>query len=148
MAHTRLAEKLENHIEDLTAAWISAVRQDARILSDIDLSEAGLRDHIPAVIEEISQLLRSNEYPTIANTREARVHAYVRFRQGYRVRDLVRELSLLRIALLDHISIDLRGQQGGAPVEDFLSAVRLINLYIDEELSYAASVYTEAAKPG
>src|SRR4029079_19288447 len=103
MAHADLAEWIENHKENITADWIGSVRAEPRIQSDADLSEEGLRNHIPAVIAEICDLLRSNQPPAIANTREARVHAYVRFRQGYRARELVRELSLLRLALLDRI---------------------------------------------
>src|ERR1051325_5180315 len=104
MAHANLADWIETHNEDLTSRWIDAVRADARIQSDSDLSQDGLRNHIPAVIDEICDLMRSDESPTLVNTREARVHAYVRFRQGYRARELVRELSLLRLGLLDRIA--------------------------------------------
>src|SRR5215470_2962263 len=104
MAYADLADWIQDAIEDLTASWVDAVRADPRIQSDADLSEDGLRDHIPAVIEEICELLRRDERPNLINTREARVHAYVRFRQGYRARELVRELSLLRLTLLDHLS--------------------------------------------
>jgi len=148
MAHANLADWIEKHNEGLTSRWIDEVRQDARIQSDADLPEEGLRNHIPAVIEEICDLLRSDEYPTLVNTREARVHAYVRFRQGYRARELVRELSLLRLMLLDHVAASLSEDSLGVTVEFYTSAMRLINLYIDEEMSYAVSVYAEAMKPG
>ena len=148
MAHADLADYIETRKEEITSTWVEAVRQEPRIQSDAELSETGLRDHIPSLIEEICGLLRSNEFPTVTNTQEARVHAYVRFRQGYRGREIVRELSLLRQALLD--SIAERLQQGSArelTVEAYLFAARLINLYIDEELSYAISVYGEAMRP-
>jgi hypothetical protein len=148
MAHANLADWIEKHNEDLTSRWIDAVRADARIQSDADLPQDGLRNHIPAVIEEICDLLRSDEYPTLVNTREARVHAYVRFRQGYRARELVRELSLLRVTLLDHLESSLSDESLAVPVGSFISAMRLIDLYVDEEMSYAVSVYAEAMKPG
>lgn len=148
MAHAGLADWIEKHNEDLTSRWIEAVRQDARIQSDTDLPEDGLRNHIPAVIEEICDLLRADESPTLVNTREARVHAYVRFRQGYRARELVRELSLLRMTLLDHLAERLPDDAIGMTVELLISATRMINLYIDEEMSYAVSVYAEVMKSG
>jgi len=148
MAHANLADWIEHHNEDLTSRWINAVRRDARIQSDSDLSEDGLRNHIPAVIEEICDLLRSDQYPSLVNTREARVHAYVRFRQGYRARELVRELSLLRVTLLDHLAESLKDKSLGITVELYTSAMRLIDLYIDEEMSYAVSVYAEVMKSG
>jgi hypothetical protein len=148
MAHANLADWIEKHNEDLTSRWIDAVRADPRIQSDADLSQNGLRNHIPAVIEEICDLLRSEEYPSLVNTREARVHAYVRFRQGYRARELVRELSLLRMTLLDHLAASLSADSLATPVESFTSAMRLVDLYVDEEMSYAISVYAEAMKSG
>jgi hypothetical protein len=146
MAHANLANWIESHNEDLTSRWIDAVRRDARIQSDADLPQDGLRNHIPAVIDEICDLMRSDDLPTLVNTREARVHAYVRFRQGYRARELVRELSLLRITLLDHLAASLSDKSLGATVESYTSAVRLIDLYVDEEMSYAVSVYAEVMK--
>jgi RsbT co-antagonist protein rsbRD N-terminal domain len=148
MAHANLADWIEKHSEGLTSRWIAAVRSDARIQSDSDLSQDGLRNHIPAVIEEICDLLRSDDYPTLANTREARVHAYVRFRQGYRARELVRELSLLRVTLLDHLAASLSSESPAVSVDSYTSAMRLIDLYVDEEMSYAVSVYAEVMKSG
>src|SRR3954471_16055764 len=146
MAYSDLADWLSAHNEVITALWIEAVRQEPRIQSDAELSEAGLRDHIPAVIAEICDLLRVKEQPGLINTREARVHAYVRFRQGYRARELVRELSLLRITLLDHLGEWLMSGALAITIENYLAVARLIDLYIDEELSYAVSVYAEVMK--
>ena len=148
MAHADLADWIEKNNEGLTSRWIDAVRADARIQSDADLPENGLRNHIPAVIEEICDLLRAEESPTLVNTREARVHAYVRFRQGYRARELVRELSLLRMTLLDYLAASLSDESLGVTTELYTSAMRLIDLYVDEEMSYAVSVYAEVMKSG
>src|SRR5687767_13614068 len=104
MPQSEFADLIQGHIEQLTSAWVNSVRDDPRIHSDDDLSEDGLRDHIPQCIEEVCALLRAGEYPNLVNTREARVHSYLRFRQGYRGRELVRELSLLRMTLLDHLA--------------------------------------------
>jgi hypothetical protein len=144
MAHVGLADWIEERNEEITSAWTEAVRREPRIQSDAELSEIGLRNHIPSVIAEICDLLRANEFPTLTNTREARVHAYIRFRQGYRAREIVRELSLLRLTLLDLIAERLPEELA---IKDYLSAARLIDLYIDEEMSYAVSVYAEVMKP-
>lgn len=147
MAHAGLADWIEKHKEEITSVWTEAVRQEPRIQSDTELSETGLRNHIPSVIAEICDLLRADESPTLINTREARVHAYLRFRQGYRAREIVRELSLLRLTLLDRIAEKLPGGTQELTIEDYISVARLIDLYIDEEMSYAVSVYAEAMKP-
>ena len=146
MAYSALANWIKERNEAITWAWVETVRQEPRIQSDAELSDDGLRDHIPAVIDEICDLLRASEQPTVINTREARVHAYVRFRQGYRARELVRELSLLRVTLLDHLGELLLSGGLAITIENYLAVARLIDLYIDEELSYAVSVYAEVMK--
>jgi RsbT co-antagonist protein rsbRD N-terminal domain len=148
MGLPEIAELIETHAGELLGVWVSAVRSDEGIKSDADLSEGGLVDHVPVMLEEITGLLRSGARPQIGNIGEARVHAYTRFRQGYRARDLVRESSHLRLILLDHISSQLLKQSNGSSKLDrYHEAARAINLYLDEELRYAVSIYTEELKP-
>ena len=128
-------------------AWIDAVRSDEGITSAEDLSEGGLIDHVPFMLEEISDLLRGGRPVAAADIREARVHAYTRFRQGYRAHDLVRESSHLRLILLDHVKDGLSSKLNGrTPLGAYHQAARAINLYLDEELRYAVSIYTEELK--
>ena len=146
MPYSKLARWIEDRNEAITWTWVESVRQEPRIQSDAELSDVGLRNHIPAVIAEICELLRASQPPSVINTREARVHAYVRFRQGYRARELVRELSLLRVTLLDQLGELLISGALNITIENYLAVARLIDLYIDEELSYAVSVYAEVMK--
>lgn len=141
MAQSEFADLIQDHIQELTGAWVNSVRDDTRIHSDDDLSEDGLRDHIPQCMEEVCTLLRAGERPNLVNTREARVHSYLRFRQGYRGRELVRELSILRMTLLDYLARRVH-------TEGYIEATRIINLYIDEEMAYAVSVYAESNRSG
>jgi hypothetical protein len=147
VAQPDIANLIEQSAGDLVRLWVNAVRQDNGITSDGDLSEGGLVDHIPAVIEEICEVLRTGCAPRLDNTRESRVHAYTRFRQGYRARDLIRESSHLRLILHEHIIQGLRFQTSDARFGAYHEAARAINLYIDEEMRYAVSIYTEELKP-
>lgn len=144
MSIPSLADLIQTRNEAIVSAWIEAVRADPRIHSDEDLTEEGLRNHIPFLIEEVCQLLRASETPQAANTREGRVHVYTRYRQGYRARDLVCELSLLRLLLLDHLAESLRARPALGELSTYVEAARDINRYVDEELRYAIAVYTEA----
>lgn len=146
MALPSIADLVQTHSRDLISAWIDAVRADPRIQSDEDLSDDGLRNHIPFLIEEVCHLLRVGEPPHAANTREARVHVYTRYRLGYRARDLVSEVSLLRLLLLDDLAERLLSKQVKGGLKTYTEAARTINRYLDEELRYAISVYTESEK--
>ena len=144
MAQDEIANLIERDAQRLVGVWVEVVRRDETILSDADLSEGGLIDHIPHLIEEVCAVLRSGETPAVENTHEARVHAYTRFRQGYRARDLIRETSHLRLILSDHVAAGLDAWNGHADTRRRIEAIRVINQYIDEELRYAVSIYTES----
>lgn len=120
-----------------------AVRQDPRIESDDTLTLPELIDHVPAILEEISLLIRKGETPGVRNVNEARVNVYTRFHQGYKGRDLVRELSLLRITLLDHLMEISLGEPGDLNVKEWHTAATILNLYLDEEMRYAISVFAD-----
>lgn len=149
MADEKLAALLKSHIEYLTEIWMQAVRDDARISSDDMLSRSQLRDHVPAMLEDICELLKSGETPDHTNTLEGRVKVYMRLLQGYRGRDLVREISLLRILLLDFLSDKCADASINAGLNQYHSAARIINLYMDETLRNAISAYSETVEiPG
>jgi|SRR5947209_6697435 len=144
MGQPEVASLLEESIDQLIKVWVRAVRDDNTIQSDSDLSEGGLIDHVPVLLEEICLTLRSGQRPSAENIHEARVHAYTRFRQGYRARDLIRETSLLRMLILDHMASKLLNGSKHFRVESFVEASRTVNLYIDEEIRYAVSIYIES----
>ena len=144
MLNRQIAELIENDIPNLVGLWADAVRDDTRIISADDLSDGGLKDHLDQVLEELCEVLRAGEMPTVRNTLEARVSAYTRFRLGYRARDLACELSLLRMTLFNFLTRKLLASKTDIPIEKYMTACQTINLYIDEEIRYAFSIYTES----
>jgi hypothetical protein len=142
MSGQTIAEQIERSLPGLVENWTRAVREDPRIQSDKGLSKLELIDHIPAIVEEICDLVRRSETPGVSNSDEARGNVYTRLLQGYHGRDLVRELSLLRIVLLDRLLQVSLDQSFGLDLRDIHTAATIINLYLDEELRYAISVYS------
>ena len=142
MSANEIANQIESQIAHLVEDWIAAVREDPRIQSDENLTKPELIDHVPAILEEICELIRNREIPGVRNSLEARANVYVRFHQGYTGRDLVRELSLLRITLLDYLmELGSSGQPAGLHSDERHEAAKIINLYLDEEMRYAISVF-------
>ena len=142
-----IADRIEAHIDQHIQSWTLAVRSDPRIESDDNLSLPELIDHVPAIIEEICTLIRSGETPGVKNSHEARVNVYTRFHQGYTGRDLIRELSLLRITLLDDLMEISSNQTFGITAQARHDAATILNLYLDEEMRYAISIYSNTAGP-
>lgn len=145
MSRATIASEIESHIDQLIESWTQTVRDDPRIVSDESLTKPELVDHVPAIIQEICALIRKGETPDIRNSNEARVNVYTRFHQGYKGRDLIRELSLLRITLLDYLMEISSDESLGINRNDRHDAATILNLYLDEEMRYAISVYSNAA---
>lgn len=143
MANEKLSTLVEGNIEQITETWMQAVRNDARIDSDMALSRLELRDHVPAIIEEICELLRADETPDPTNTLEGRVKVYLRFQQGYRGRELAREVSLLRTVMLDFLADRCAAPSMNVNLKAYYPTTRIINLYMDEILINAISAYSE-----
>jgi hypothetical protein len=144
MAQVDIATLIESHRDEIVGHWVAAVRADHSIKSDADLSEGGLIDHVPYLLDEVCYLMRAGEQPNTQNMFEARVHAYTRFRQGYRARDLVREIALLRRTLLQHLHAKLSLEADPVLLTDVFDAVRSLDLYLDEELRFGVAIYTES----
>jgi hypothetical protein len=85
--------------------------------------------------------MRKGEIPGVTNTHEARANVYTRIAQGYTGRDLVRELALLRMALIDFVMESVTDEPLGITPADRHAAMRILNLYLDEEMRYAITVY-------
>ncbi len=144
MANEKLSALVEKNIEQITQTWMQAVRNDARIDSDAVLTHSELRDHVPAMMEEMCELLRADETPNPTNTLEGRVKVYLRFQQGYRGRELAREVSLLRTVMLDFLVERSASPLMNATLKGYYSTARIINLYMDEVMINAISAYSEA----
>ncbi|TAJ98324.1 MAG: hypothetical protein EPO39_18565 [Candidatus Manganitrophaceae bacterium] len=143
MANEKLSALVEGNIEQITGMWMRAVRDDTRIDSDAVLSSLELRDHVPAILEEICALLRADETPDPTNTLEGRVKVYLRFQQGYRGRELAREVSLLRTVILDFLADRCGAPSMNVNLKAYYPTTRIINLYMDEILINAISAYSE-----
>lgn len=99
------AESLRLDQVNLTERWMRAVFHDTE-LGDADrLTYEQLSDHIPAILEEICSALEDQDLDQVepAIERNARKHGKLRWKQGYRIDELVRELDLFRQMLAGQI---------------------------------------------
>jgi hypothetical protein len=147
VARQHLAKTIGSNTVHLADLWVTAVRQDPRIRSDDNLTPGEVRDEVPAIIGEIADVLLGDAPPLTTTAHEGRAHVYTRYRQGYRPRDLIRELSLLRLVLLDFVAAMSDGGEVEVSFSDYAETSRVVNLYLDEEMRYAITVYTESAGP-
>jgi signal transduction histidine kinase len=92
------AAHLRSQQVDLTERWMKAVFHDADLTESDRLTYEQLADHIPNILDEICSVLENQDldHAGAAIERDARLHGKLRWKQGYRIDELVRELDLFR----------------------------------------------------
>jgi signal transduction histidine kinase len=94
-AASSFAKHLRAHQSTITEAWIQAVKSDPEITSSQNLTRAELADHLPALFNDLIDYLQTfaTEGTRQRVRQEAQRHGNQRWKQGYRLIELLRELS-------------------------------------------------------
>ena len=87
----------------LTGQWMKAVFGDADLVEADKLTYQQLADHLPDILDGLCTALDLEDLERVEPTieRNARQHGKVRWRQGYRIEELVRELDLFHQVLVE-----------------------------------------------
>jgi hypothetical protein len=84
--------------EDVLRSWIAAVDRNAQITSSDSLTYSQLLDHLPELCTELAALLKNPGTREIKRKakHDAKAHGWKRWRQGYRLDELIREICVIR----------------------------------------------------
>ncbi|HEX8852274.1 MAG TPA: RsbRD N-terminal domain-containing protein [Pyrinomonadaceae bacterium] len=140
-----ISRLLENGRETIVRAWTEKVTTDRRVRSDERLTYLQLVDHIPQIVEELQQALVAERADAGRMLEQGREHGRQRWRQGYELKEVVRELTLLRATLLEFLDA-YRGAISTPSSEKFLQSYRKITGFMDEELYKTVEAYLEAPR--
>jgi signal transduction histidine kinase len=85
----------------LTEQWMTEVSSDVDLVEADKLTYQQLADHLPEILEGLCAALDVEDLERVEPSieRDARKHGEVRWRQGYRIEELVRELDLFHQVL-------------------------------------------------
>jgi signal transduction histidine kinase len=86
-----------------TEQWMTAVFRDVDLVKADKLTYQQLADHLPELLDSLCTALDVEDLERVEPDieRDARKHGVVRWRQGYRIEELVRELDLFHQVLAD-----------------------------------------------
>lgn len=117
----RLTKALEEARDEVSRHWLDVVRQTADLPAAQRLDDRQLSDHLPQLFDHLTAYLRGQGDAAARRhaARAARAHGGLREEQGYSLEELLRELGILRRAVL------------GGPVATFVRAHGLVQA--DEE---------------
>ena len=91
------------HREQILQSWIAAVDKHPNISSSDNLTYTQLLDHLPELCTELAALLKQPNAKEIKREarKDARAHGWKRWRQGYELEELIREICLIRRNFID-----------------------------------------------
>ena len=102
---SELGDYLLAHRDEIIAEWLRAVEQNPDISSVDHLKEKKeLVDHLPELCQNLAELLKSpqSDQNRAEVSRAARLHGKYRWRQGYRLEEVIREASVVRRIISDN----------------------------------------------
>lgn len=140
-----ISRLLQNGRETIVRAWTEKVTTDRRVRSDERLTYLQLVDHIPQIVDELQLALATERADSARMLEQGREHGRQRWRQGYELKEVVRELTLLRATLIEFLDT-YRGAVPSHSSEKFLQSYRKITGFMDEELYKTVEAYLEAPR--
>lgn len=89
--------------EQILQSWIAAVEKHPDISTSDNLTYTQLLDHLPELCTELAALLKEPNAQEIKREarHDARAHGWKRWRQGYKLEELIREICLIRRNFID-----------------------------------------------
>jgi signal transduction histidine kinase len=89
--------------EQILQSWIAAVEEHPDISTSDNLTYTQLLDHLPELCTELGALLKQPNAQEIKRDarHDARAHGWKRWRQGYKLEELIREICLIRRNFID-----------------------------------------------
>lgn len=130
--------------ETIVRDWTEKVVADKRINSDERLTYVQLLDHVPQIVDELRRAI-SNDSTDGRMLCEGSEHGRQRWRQGYELKEVVRELTLLRATLLDFLE-RYRGALILRTTDELTASYRKINLFMDDEIYRTVEAYLESMR--
>lgn len=152
--NTDIADFLEKQKEDILTEWRQRVRTDSSILPSKSLNQAALTNHLPQIFDALCATIRQYRSSLIAEqaVKDAREHGAIRWRQGYELSEVMRELKHLRSILIYHQrAFENLHQDNGMAAMLFVSTI--LHRFMDEIVieateEYVASLLSQKVKKG
>jgi hypothetical protein len=138
-----ISRLLLNGHDTIVRNWAEKVSADRRIRSDARLTYLQLLDHVPQIVEELREALTAGERPDRQMLTEGQKHGRARWHQGYELKEVVRELTLLRATLVEFLDTYRAALPHKTP-DQIVKSYNRIAGFMDEEIYRTVEAYLEA----
>ena len=134
-----------SHREQILRSWIAAVDQHPSISTSDNLTYTQLLDHLPELCTELAALLKRPDAKEIKREvrQDARAHGWKRWRQGYKLEELIREICLIRRNFIDTLLKAFAATDPGFDFEAQNAARRVVEGFFDNVIIEATVQFVE-----
>jgi len=142
---SEFGDYLLSHRDQITAEWVLAVQRG--LASDVPgyFGDSQLVDHLPELFQDLAALLKAppshDERSEVSRT--ARRHGKYRWRQGYKLNQVIREASIIRRILVGTWVNTFARQTPAFIGETRSAAEHLIHEAVDDIVADSAEQYME-----
>jgi hypothetical protein len=149
MANTKILTKLGNYLlnncDEVMKEWREGVQQNPDIASSNRIDEAELTDHLPQLLENIAERLKDPQlrYDYLAVTHPGRTHGKFRWRQGYRLQEVIREAGMIRWILMRNSLDAFEREVGRLGKRARQTAEHMIHEAVEDLLADSAGQYLQ-----
>jgi signal transduction histidine kinase len=133
------------HRDQILQSWIAAVDQHPNISTSDNLTYTQLLDHLPELCTELAAILKQPDAREIKREakQDARAHGWKRWRQGYKLEELIREICLIRRNFIDTCLKDFATVDKGFDLEAQNAARRIVEGFFDNVIIEATVQFVE-----
>jgi signal transduction histidine kinase len=143
---SELGDYLLAQRDEIIDEWLRAIEQNPDITSVHHLNDKEeLLDHLPELCQHLAELLKSpqSDQNRAEVFRVARVHGRYRWRQGYKLEEVIREASIVR-GIISHNWLDAYARQVPQLDGGTRRAVEnIVHQAVDDVISDSAEQYVE-----
>jgi signal transduction histidine kinase len=142
---SELGDYLLARREDIIGQWLQAVEQNPEISSSHHLKYKELVDHLPRLCQDLAELLKSPQSNQNRSevSRAARIHGEYRWRQGYRLEEVIREASIIRRILFQNWLDAYAGEAPEFEGETRRTAENIIHHAVEDVIADSAEQFVE-----
>lgn len=133
------------HRDQILQSWIAAVDQHPGISTSDNLTYTQLLDHLPELCTELAALLKQPNAQDVQREarQDARAHGWKRWRQGYELEELIREICLIRRNFNDAWLKAFAAIDVGFDADAQNAARRVVELFFDNVIIEATVQFVE-----
>ena len=133
------------HRDQILHSWIAAVDKHPSISSSDNLTYTQLLDHLPELCTELAALLKQPDAKEIKREarQDARAHGWKRWRQGYKLEELIREICLIRRSFIDTWVKTFAAEERGFDFDAQNAARQIVEGFFDNVIIEATVQFVE-----